>query len=282
MGNQCVRPLAVLALILCLGSLGQSQEPDNTIKGELHSDTPLIYPDYLVELVDVFHRAPSERVDIHGDGAFMFRRVAAGEYLISVTDTFGHIIHEERLSVHTQTTVVTIRLKSEEKRRTLGGTVSVKQLLHPPSRKAVQSFADAQRFSESGDYAKAAATLERAVQDSPGFSDAHTNLGAQYMRMGRAEEGLAEFRRALEISGGNPMLYANVGAAQLRLRRFDEAAQSARAALRLDSDFLQAHLILGVVMAIDPASRAQAILHLRRAADTYPSARTILEQLGVN
>jgi tetratricopeptide (TPR) repeat protein len=272
--------LAVLALSLCLGSSGQSQDLDITVKGELHSDTPAIYSEYLVELVDVLHRAPLCRVDVHPDGTFEFRRIQPGEYLISVTDTDGRVIHEEPLSAHPHMPPLAVLLRAGKTGGALGGTVSVKQLLHPPSKKAFRSFVDAQRLSEAGDYAKAAATLERALRDSPGYSDAHTNLGAQYIRMGRYAEGLAELQRALEISGGNPTLYCNMSAAQLGLRRMDQAGESARAALRIDADFPQAHLMLGAVLANDPASKVEAMVHLRRAAGSFPSARRILEDLN--
>jgi hypothetical protein len=42
---------------------------------------------------------------------------------------------------------------------------------------------------------------------------------------------------------------------------------------------VQAHLILGALLANDPRTRAEAIVHLELAADEYESARRILTRL---
>jgi hypothetical protein len=42
---------------------------------------------------------------------------------------------------------------------------------------------------------------------------------------------------------------------------------------------MQAHLILGSLLARDPRTRAESIQHLERAAETLPSARATLEKL---
>jgi tetratricopeptide (TPR) repeat protein len=83
----------------------------------------------------------------------------------------------------------------------------------------------------------------------------------------------------MEIAGPDPLNLCNLAFAQFQMGRFEEAAASARAALRLDSSYLAAHLVLGAILANDPAARQEAIQHLERAAEKFPSARVNLERL---
>jgi tetratricopeptide (TPR) repeat protein len=76
-----------------------------------------------------------------------------------------------------------IRLRGDDAARPISGTISVRELQHPPSRKAYNAIVQAQKFSEAGDFAKAAGWLEKAIALSPDFADGHTNLGAQYIRL---------------------------------------------------------------------------------------------------
>ena len=138
---------------------------------------------------------------------------------------------------------------------------------------------EAQRFSESGDYPKAAEALERALQESPEYAEARVNLGAQYVRMGRFDAAVSELNRAAAIAGPSAVVYCNLASAQARLGKHPEAIESARSALRLDQSWVQAHLILGALLANDPRTKGEAIVHLERAAEQYESARHLLQRL---
>ena len=65
----------------------------------------------------------------------------------------------------------------------------------------------------------------------------------------------------------------------MRLGQRDAALKNVRAALRLDQGSQQGHLILGTLLAVDPATRREGIRQLEQVADTMPSARKILSQL---
>ena len=157
--------------------------------------------------------------------------------------------------------------------------MSVKQLMHPPHKKAVQAFQRASRLSAAGKYDDAITELEKAIRISPDFAAAHTNLAVQYSRMSRFEESIAESTRAIQIGGPDPANLCNLAAAQARLHRFAEAEKSARAALALDSGFLKASLILGSILVDEPATRAEGTIYLEKASAEFASARKFLEQL---
>jgi tetratricopeptide (TPR) repeat protein len=151
--------------------------------------------------------------------------------------------------------------------------------MHPPQKKAVQAYQSALRLSDAGKYDGAVAELERAVRISPEFRAAHTNLGVQYFRLGRIEESAAEWTRAIQIGGPDPINLCNLATAQARLRQFPEAEKSARDALRLDSGYLKADLILGVILLAKPATLSEGINHLEKAAAVFPTAREYLKQV---
>jgi len=216
--------------------------------------------------------------DVGGTGFFELRRVQPGEYTLVVTTLQGDVIQQQLVSVSASSGPIVVRMR-ESANRPGAKTISVKQLLHPPTKKAFQSFVAAQRFSESGDYTKAAEALERAVHESPEYAEAHINLGAQYVRIGQFEAAITELQRAIEIAGPSPVALCNLASAQARAGKRAVAIESARWALRLDSAFAPAHLILGAMLANDWSTRSEAIKHLERAAETYESARRMLADL---
>jgi tetratricopeptide (TPR) repeat protein len=233
----------------------------------------------MVELVDPTHRTSPGHADVRTDGSFEFRSIQPGEYSLIVTTLHGDTVHQQIVSVTPATSRLEIRMVSRPANVPGAATVSAKQLLNPPSKKAFQSFLQAQRFSASGDYVHAAEALERAVRESPEYADAHANLGAQYVRTERFEAAVAELNRALEIGGPNVVVLCNLASAQIRSGRRTDAIESARAALRIDSGLLQGHLILGAILAGDPQTREEGIAHLRLASEKYESARQLLMRL---
>jgi tetratricopeptide (TPR) repeat protein len=273
--NTCARPLAVLAgmLSLCLPAFSQF---GFTVKGELQGAQ--FHSDYLVELVDTMRRGAPVTADVGATGFFEIRHVQAGEYTLSVTSLNGDVLHRQLVTVSESSGPIVVRMM-EASKRSGTSTVSVKQLLHPPTKKAFRSFVEAQRFSESGDYSKAAQALEHAVQESPDYAEARVNLGAQYVRIGQFDSAIVELRRAIEIAGPTPVALCNLASAQARAGQTSNAMESARGALRLDSGFVPAHLILGAMLANDVRTRSEAIAHLERAAEEHESARRILEQI---
>lgn len=80
----------------------------------------------------------------------------------------------------------------------ISGVVSLRQLQHPPSKKAVRLFQEAQRYSQAHDTVKAIGKLESAIRIAPSFAEAHQNLGVQYARSGRTAEAMRQFETALE------------------------------------------------------------------------------------
>lgn len=278
MRNEIARPLAVLAAVSFNTILSFAQPSELVVwKGELRCDSQRLFSGYTVELVDS-HHATAATADVQPDGTFEFRRVSGGEYQLRVSDGRGQELY--RSSVRTgDPGDIEVRMPEEKTERPPSGGVSVSQLLHPPDRKAVACAKEAGKFSQAGQYAKAAAELEKAVRISPDYADAHLNLGVQYLHLERYQEALDELQHALRIAPPTALALSNMAYAQHQLARYAEAIQSARESLRLDSGYLPAHYILGIVLARTGQSIPEALSHLEKAADAFPSARVNLARL---
>ena len=270
------RPLAAPAAIVLCVAAGFAQSDLTTWKGELRSDLPRLFNGYTAELYDSRHiRVISVNVGL--DGGFEFARVPEGEYFLEISDNGGQVLYQEPVHLSNNLSAVEIRLPNGTAAKPPSGPVSVSQLLHPPASKAIAHARTAQKFSESGQYAKAAAELEIAVRISPNFADARTNLGAQYLRLGRYADALEELQRSIEIQPSIPAL-TDLAYAQLMLDRPANAVATARRVLRLDAENVSGHYALGMALAFCGQTQ-EAIPHLEKAAETMSSARDFLERL---
>jgi tetratricopeptide (TPR) repeat protein len=262
-------------VLLCLPC--RSQSPVLTLlRGEIKSDRVLLQG-YCAELYDFNNRQNVDRTYVHNDGEFDFHNVPYGDYQLRVTNSAGEIVHQQFVTVGITTPLVEVRLLPETIQRPPSGPVSVKQLQHPPTRKAFAEFAAAQRFSESGQYDKAAEELEKAIKISPAYAEAYTNLAAQHFRMGRYEEALADSKRAMELSSPNAVDLGNMAFALLRLQRYPEAVDAARAAVRIDPGNDKSRYLLGTLLVMNWATIQEGIKQLERVAGAIPSAHVNLD-----
>jgi Flp pilus assembly protein TadD len=101
-----------------------------------------------------------------------------------------------------------------------------------------------------GDYDGAIAALQKALQYSPGDTQAESLLGWAQMRAEQYDEALQTFQRVLTKEPANSLARINVGYICLKKRIFGEAIEHLSKAIRLDNDkkaTLYAHFYLGLV-----------------------------------
>ena len=116
------------------------------------------------------------------------------------------------------------------------GSVSLRELQHPISKKALRAAYEAEQFSQAHDTAKAIEKLEKAVHIDPSYRDGHCNLGVQYARAGRITDARAEFQKALDIGPPAAPIYADLALTLAASGDMREAQALARKALELDPD----------------------------------------------
>lgn len=279
MRNEMARPWAVIAAMSLGPVLGFAQSGEVGVwKGELQSDSRRFFEGYTVALSGSRTHDGAE-ADVQIDGSFEFHGINSGDYQLMVSNEHGAVLYQGFVSVSSKASGVAVRLPEERIERPPSGAVSAWELQHPPSRKAVALVAAAQKLSQAGQYARAAAELKKAVGISPEYAEAHVNLGAQYLRLGNYQEALDETERGLRVGPPSAIALSNMAYAQQQLSRDAEAIRTARWSLRLDPDYLPAHYVLGMALATSGQSIPEAVSHLEKAAEVFPSARVNLDRL---
>jgi tetratricopeptide (TPR) repeat protein len=207
-----------------------------TLTGEIHNARPGELDHLFIDLNPLLAQGAGDRVLADAQGRFHFDRITPGMYQLRVLSGPGaDPILEQQVQINTFSGPLNVDLPERpEAAKPISGVVSLKQLQHAPSKKAVRAFHDAEQFSQAHDTAKAIQKLEQAIRLDPYFPEAHQNLGAQFARTGRYEEAMVEFHTALDIGPPDPKAYANLAFCSFRLKHYQEAQAFARKALQLD------------------------------------------------
>jgi tetratricopeptide (TPR) repeat protein len=248
---------------------GLAQQPKTAdVKGALRDPQAQFLRGYLAELTDVTHQGQSATADVAADGSFTFRNIPYGDYVLRITNYYGTVFQEGFVTVHENQELIDVAIPRNDAPRP-GGGVSVKELLHQPSRKAVEAALSGQRFAQSGNYGQAVEQLQKALRFSPDYAQAHSILAVQYIKLQRYEEAKSESAAAL----------CNRAYVRTALREYGDAVADARAALRLDPSLAGAHYILGTLLLLRDGTRAEGVEHLRRAAETMQAAKASLARV---
>jgi tetratricopeptide (TPR) repeat protein len=276
--KKCLRPLTAVAWMLVACASARAQAANGELRGEIKAE-PGLTAWYRVTIDDPGRGATGKRAEMSADGSFVFRNLPYGSYYLRVATPDDQVIQQQVVIVGVATPRVIVQLQQAAQERPTGQVVSVQALRHPPSKKAFRAMAEAQKLSESGEYAEAAVQLELAIRESPWFAEAHTNLAAQRIRLRQNEEGLREANLAMSIAGPNARDLVNAAVAQDALQESGEAIALARRALQLEPASAKAHLLLGRLLAARRETLEEALLHLDRAAAETPVAKALAQRI---
>ena len=271
-----------IAMCLCVTTQIWAQDRIPILRGEVKDLGAGEAPGLMVELESLEMRVPKERSFVQNDGSFEFRQVSPGSYFARiVTVITGELIVERLIQLSAETGPVELRMPTRAlPARTGTGVVSVQQLRVP--NKAMHAFIEAQKFSESGSTEQAIQQLRVAIKLYPNFADAHTNLGAHYVREGKYLEGLAEFRLAATLKPDSALVHTNLAYAFLGLQRGDEAENELRLALAADPKYARAHYLLGHVLALRRGGEKEVVEHLCAAAPEIAAAARDVERMQIH
>jgi len=237
----------------------------------VQNDSGELLSRYSAELYDGVRRKFGT-AELGFDGAFEFERVPLGDYTIVVKDSYGESVHQEFVSAKPDERA-SIRLPKREVPQHPEGPVSVAELRHPPAKKAMKAAMAGQKLAQAGQFDQAAVEFHKALDVSPEFAFAYSGLGASHLHTGNFREAASEAKRAIELSQPNPVDLGNLALAQHRLGQIAEATATSRQWLALEPDNPKAHWILGLLLARDRRTLAEAAQHLERAAKELPAAR---------
>lgn len=276
--------VVLLLVYLLSGAPCEAQFLDRTVallRGSIQTGAPLVDTRLWVELANVQVRGPVHRSEITPTGAFEFRSVPVGQYMLKVTSLTGDTIHQEYIEVEEQRPPLEVRLQKVRTEKPLQGVVSVRGLQQSqPPKKALEAVSEASRLAASGKTDEAVRRLGDTVRRYPDFAGAHTNLGVLYARTNRTQDAEREFREAARLGGDEPVTLTNLAYTLAARNELDEASTLLRRALQMAPDSTQAHYLLGYVrMRQDDPD--EALFHLERSAPTVPRALVEMARIHV-
>lgn len=112
--------------------------------------------------------------------------------------------------------------------------------------------------------------LVAITEREPELALAHLDLGIAYQRTDRLERAEASLERALELSPGHPAVLNELAIVLRRSGRFDEARKAYEAALDRFPDFHFARRNLAILCDLFLRDMACAVTHYRRYLETAP------------
>jgi len=255
-----------------------AQDPQKAeLRGSLRSDVEVMFHGYMVEVSSVVQHQ-SWKADVMSDGTFALRDVPPGDYVLRVTTYQGAVLKEEFVSMHGVSSNVDVILPKQE-RAAPGGPVSLRQLQNPPAAKAIRLAAAGQRFAHDGEDRKAVEDLQKAIQISPDFAAAHSNLAVEYIKLKQYPAARHEIQKALSIAGPNAVDLCNLAFIDTAENRIPQAIDEVKAALREDPNNPNGHYILGTLLLLDRRTAAEGVQHLEQAAPNVAGARQMLAHL---
>ncbi len=206
-------------------------------------------------------------------GAFSFRRVGAGTYVVTVEGGNEYETVREQVDVVDGTTSrgnqsgrtfnlqIQLRLKAASVNNK---SAVISAALAAVPKPAADLYEKALESERVGDSNNALEQLQRAVALYPQFSLALNEIGIIYQGLGQLDKAIEAFGRAVKAAPEVFELRLNYGMVLMRHKQFTEAEGELRRATELKDSSTQAHLYRGKVL-----------IQLRK----YPEAEKELQQV---
>ena len=135
-----------------------------------------------------------------------------------------------------------------------------------------------QLWTEIGDYARATATLERALGSSPRLAKAHFYEGLAYIRWEHWSEAAKEFQQELDLNPGDPDARYHLGFVDQQESKTDDALMVYEQVISADPNYVNAQYEAGKIL-LDRGDLVSAAAHLQTAAKLSPEKDYIHYQL---
>ena len=141
-------------------------------------------------------------------------------------------------------------------------------------------FNHAVELQRRGDLGGAETAYRALLALSPGYAEAHANLGAVLMRLDRYEEAVASYEAALRLAPGLAPVRLNLGIAHYRRGNFEMAVPAFQRFREKDPSNLQATQLLGLAL-VELGRDLEALPLLAAAEAAAPSEPSVLYGLGL-
>jgi Flp pilus assembly protein TadD len=212
------------------------------------------------------------------DGAFIFRRLSAGTYTLTVeggrefqtvTEIVDIIAGSRQSDESGQVYTVQIRLEERRAASDPARPGVVRAAAEGVPAAARVRYEKALAASASGDHKQAVNELKAALEIHPQFPLALNELGAQYMTLGQLNDAAEAFASALKLAPAEPVLRINYGILLIRQKKYREAEEQLARAVALDEKSAAARV-----------QRGHALIRLGRGAEAEIELRAAVKLGG--
>jgi tetratricopeptide (TPR) repeat protein len=134
-------------------------------------------------------------------------------------------------------------------------------------------------FRQSGRVSEAVQTLEDAIRDDPGRTEAYLQQGELLQAQGKLDDAMLRYRRALELEPDSAPAHNSVGSVLASRGNLDEAVAHFRRAIELKSDYVEARNNLGLSLRLT-GQLDEAVVQFREVLRLRPQSPPALNSLA--
>lgn len=186
------------------------------------------------------------------NGAFAFRRLAGGSYVIKVEAGLDYEpvneivdIYDARGQGRTYSVEISLRLRKATKSRAAVVNASLTDVPKP----AVELYQKGLASAQAGDTKKAIEELKGAISFYPGFVAALNELGVLYWTQGDLKTAADVLRQARDYAPNGFSQRLNYGILLVEMKQYEKAEPELKRALELDKNSAKAKYYLGRALA---------------------------------
>lgn len=192
------------------------------------------------------------------NGGFAFRALAPGNYSVVVnapSENFETVREYVTIDTEVQGTVrilpppktITLPIYLQLKRTVALRNEVINARWSAIPKAAMERFRRGVLLVQEGKDAEAEVEFRKAVELSPNFSPAHTELGKLALKKGNLEAAIQSSQRAIKYDDSDFDAHLNLGIAYLNLRKYDQAEPELVAAAYINRTAVTPHYYLGLV-----------------------------------
>jgi Tfp pilus assembly protein PilF len=180
------------------------------------------------------------------DGSFRFRSLEAGAYTVVIDAGREYEIYRETVNIDREASPggriiqvnVQLRLKADASNPAFAGV--------PQS--ALDLYQKGTAAAQKGNPKGAVEFLSKAVAIYPNFTQALTDLGVQYLKLGQMDKAAQTFEALVKLKPNDPVSRLNLGIALFNQKKLEDAEAHLREALKLNAAGPTAHYYLGLTL----------------------------------
>lgn len=136
-------------------------------------------------------------------------------------------------------------------------------------------------YIHEGDYKQAMTKLERAIEQSPNYPDAHGTLAILHWRLGEYDKAERAFREAISLNPEDPQFHNNYGVFLCERKRFPQAEEQFMQALTNPLYETPEHAYTNAgLCALRSGNLERAETHFRAALQRNPKFAPALLRMG--